>query len=181
MQSTFPVHLAAINMNAVDPISLKCLQNKIMRKSLEQLRQESSMQQEIICNNTVQIEKLTQIVQCRTSQWTPAKATLYDISQPSNAVASVSQQLEFQLDLNPLLSTMSSLGPLVVINSETQAEEDTGVYLANDNSLRGFIVPSPCVQASPWPHTEVDLVLPPIIAFCAPGAYNWDRFLVYFS
>ena len=67
-------------MNAVDPVSLKHLQNKIMCKSLEQRWQESSMQQEIIRNNTVQIEKLMQIVQCQTSQWTLAKATLYDIS-----------------------------------------------------------------------------------------------------
>ena len=49
-------------------------------------------------------------------------------------------------------------------------EEDTGLYQAEDQSLRGFIVPSP-QDSSPRPRTKIDLVLPPLIAFRAPGKY----------
>jgi hypothetical protein len=178
MRSTFPIHLAKINLNAVDPISLERLQNEIMRKSLEQLRQESSMQQEIIRNNTSQIEKLTQIVQRRTLQWTPAKAACYDACPSSSAVASVSRQLEFHLDSTASVLTEGILGTPAVIDSETRAIEDTGVYLASDDSLRGYIVPSPSLPTSPRPRTEVDLVLPPPIAFCAPGMAN-SNFTIY--
>jgi len=67
MRSVFPVHLTTINSNAINPVSLKHLQNEIMHKSLEKLHQESTMQKDILRNNTAQIEKLTQIVQRCTS------------------------------------------------------------------------------------------------------------------
>ena len=173
MQSIFPTHLATINSNAINPVSLERLQNEIMRKSLEQLRQESSMQKDILRNNTAQIEKLTQIVQRRTSRWTPAKAISYETSRPSSsAVACVSRQLEFQSDSTRPLSAAGNLGAPAVIGPETRAAEDTGVYIASDNSLRGFIAPSPRLVTSPRPRTEVDLVLPPVIAFCKPGMSN---------
>lgn len=52
-----------------------------------------------------------------------------------------------------------------------RAAEDTGMYFAEDESLRGFIVPSPRSDRSPRPRTAVDLVLPPLIAFRAPGEF----------
>jgi len=180
MQNIFPVHLAIINVNAVDPVSLERLQNEILRKSLEQLRQESSMQKEIMRNNTAQIEKLTQIVQRRTSHWTPAKAISYDASHPSSSeVNCVSRQLSFQLDPNSSIATESGLGTPAVIDPDTRAVEDTGVYIASDNSLRGFIVPSPPLLTSPRPRTEVDLVLPPTFAFCAPGMSGLYSMSIY--
>ncbi|EDR04062.1 uncharacterized protein LACBIDRAFT_330862 [Laccaria bicolor S238N-H82] len=170
MQSTFPVHLAAINSSAVSPVCLERLQNEIMRKSLEQLRQESVMQKELLHSNTAQIEKLAQIVQRRTSQWTPAKAISYETTCPSSsAVASISRQLEFPSDSTVPILTAANLGAPAVIGPETRAAEDMGVYLASDNSLHGFIVPLPHSTTSPRPRTEVDLVLPPLITFCKPG------------
>jgi hypothetical protein len=141
-----------------------------MRKSLEQLRQESVTQKDLLRSNTAQIEKLTQIVQRRTSHWTPAKAISYETMRPSSSmVAGISRQLEFQSGSTQPLSAVGNLGAPAIIGPETQAAENTGVYLASDNSLRGFIVPSPHLPTSPRPRTEVDLVLPPVIAFCAPG------------
>lgn len=61
------------------------------------------------------------------------------------------------------------LGAALPIDAVTQASEDTGMYFAEDNSLQGFIVPLPKALYVPRPRTEVDLVLPPIIAFCLPG------------
>ncbi|KIK06290.1 hypothetical protein K443DRAFT_3320 [Laccaria amethystina LaAM-08-1] len=168
--NTFPVHLAAINSSTVSPVCLERLQNEIMRKSLEQLRQESVTQKDLLRSNTAQIEKLTQIVQRRTSHWTPAKAISYETMRPSSSmVAGISRQLEFQSGSTQPLSAVGNLGAPAIIGPETRAAENTGVYLASDNSLCGFIVPSPHLPTSPRPRTEVDLVLPPVIAFCAPG------------
>lgn len=173
MQSVFPVHLATIDLKAVDPVSLERLQNEILRKSLEQLRQESSMQKDILRNTTAQIEKLTQIVQRRTSRWTLVKAISYEPSRPSSsAVACISRQLEFQSNSTLPLSAAGDLDAPAIIGPETRAAEDTGVYIASDNRLRGFIVPSPSLATSPRLRTEVDLVLPPVIAFCKPGMSN---------
>ncbi|KDR75964.1 hypothetical protein GALMADRAFT_225713 [Galerina marginata CBS 339.88] len=173
MRNTFPIQLATIDSNVTDPVNLERLQNEILRKSLEQLRQESSMQNQVLRNSMVQIEELKKIIHRRTLQWTPAKAIPYDKDytshRSSGVVASVSRQLEFQVDACYPPSAATSLEPALVIDSETRASEDTGVYCANDDSLRGFVVPSPSLPTSPRPRTEVDLVLPPVIAFCAPG------------
>ena len=65
-----------------------------------------------------QLTPLMQIVQRRTSRWTPAKAISYETSRPSSsAVACVSRQLEFQLDSTWPLSAAGNLGapaPLAV-------------------------------------------------------------------
>ncbi|KDR69528.1 hypothetical protein GALMADRAFT_230698 [Galerina marginata CBS 339.88] len=173
MRNTFPIQLATIDSNVADPVNLERLQNEILRKSLEQLRQESSLQNQVLRNSMVQIEELKKIIHRRTLQWTPAKAIPYNKDytshQSSGVVASVSRQLEFQVDACYPPSAATNLEPAHVIDSETRASEDTGVYCANDDSLRGFVVPSPSLPTSPRPRTEVDLVLPPVIAFCAPG------------
>lgn len=71
----------------------------------------------------------------------------------------------------PLLAA-GYLGAPVVIGPETRAVEDTGVYMASDNSPCVFIVPLPRLATLPHPQTEVDLVLPPVIAFCKPSKSN---------
>ncbi|KAJ7238394.1 hypothetical protein C8J57DRAFT_1246471 [Mycena rebaudengoi] len=56
--------------------------------------------------------------------------------------------------------------------SETRACEDTGLYEADDCSLRAFFCASPARKDAPRPRTQLDLVLPPLAAFHKPGAAN---------
>jgi len=70
---------------------------------------------------------------------------------------------------SPTIPMGRGLDPPSFIDEETRASEDTGMYEAPDNTLRGFVVPSPASAHTPRPRTQVDLVLPPMIAFCAPG------------
>lgn len=67
-------------------------------------------------------------------------------------------------------SVQPSRDPPAVIDAETRACEDTGVYQAADHTLRAFVCPSPVCPTSPRPRTQVDLILPPTVAFTAPGA-----------
>ena len=55
------------------------------------------------------------------------------------------------------------------VDAETRAHEDTGIYEAPDLSLRAYIVPSPASPVLPRPRTQVDLVLPPAVAFSELG------------
>ncbi|KAJ7930277.1 hypothetical protein B0H13DRAFT_1858907 [Mycena leptocephala] len=57
-------------------------------------------------------------------------------------------------------------------DTETRADEDTGLYEADDRSLRAFVCASPLRKDAPRPRTQVDLVLPPLSAFHKPGAAN---------
>ncbi|KAJ6450595.1 hypothetical protein C8R47DRAFT_1084389, partial [Mycena vitilis] len=53
-----------------------------------------------------------------------------------------------------------------IIDAETRASEDTGVYEAGENGcLRAFISPSPTRKDIRRPRTSVDLILPPKEAF----------------
>lgn len=54
--------------------------------------------------------------------------------------------------------------------------EDTGMYFMEDQSLRGFVIPSPH-NSSPRSRTKIDLVLPPLIAFRAPGMGGLEPWL----
>ncbi|KAJ7906554.1 hypothetical protein B0H13DRAFT_1880528 [Mycena leptocephala] len=57
-------------------------------------------------------------------------------------------------------------------DAETRTDEDTGLYEADDRSLRAFFCASPVRKDAPRPRTQVDLVLPPLSAFHKPGAAN---------
>jgi hypothetical protein len=61
--------------------------------------------------------------------------------------------------------------PPTVIDDDTRALENTGVYETEDNALRGFVCPSPAVPNSPRPRTQIDLCLPPVEAFHKPGTF----------
>ena len=62
--------------------------------------------------------------------------------------------------------------PPTVIDDDTQALEDTGIYETEDNALRGFVCPSPAAPNSPRPRTQIDLCLPPVEAFHKPGTFS---------
>jgi hypothetical protein len=187
MNNTFPVQLELENALAGDPISLERIQNDVIRQSLEQIRQQSTLQRDSITTLELQVTELATILKRRTSQWTPAKAhcTHPNSTTSSAAMQVVARQLIFDgithgepsESSSPSLASESVVAPLMLAepfdNSQhaERASEDTGMYSAEDESLRGFIVPSPRSNKSPRPRTAVDLVLPPLIAFRASGKF----------
>jgi hypothetical protein len=127
------------------------------------------------------VTELAAILRRRTSQWTPAKAHYAhpNGTTPSAAMQVVARQLIFdgttQRETSSSPSSVMAPPMLAEPFDDSQhterAAEDTGMYFVEDESLRGFIVPSPRSDKSPRPRTAVDLVLPPLIAFRAPGKF----------
>ena len=125
--------------------------------------------------------ELAAILKRRTSQWTPAKAHPAHSNNTTSSAATqvVARQLVFDgiTHGEPSSPPSSSVAPPILAEPfddsqhAERAAEDTGMYFAEDESLRGFIVPSPRSDRSPRPRTAVDLVLPPLIAFRAPGKF----------
>ena len=190
MNDTFPVQLELENALAGDPISLERIQNDVIRQSLEQIRQQSTLQRDSITTLKLQVTELATILKRRTSQWTPAKAhcTHPNSTTAAAAMQVVARQLTFdgiahasgepsESSSSSSESVMAPAAPLMLAEpfDDSQhverASEDTGMYFTEDESLRGFIVPSPRSNKSPRPRTAVDLVLPPLIAFRAPGKF----------
>lgn len=181
MKDSFPVQLELENALAGDPISLEWIQNEIIHQSLEQVRQQSTLQRDSITTLEQQVTKLATILKCRTSQWTPAKA--HSI-HPNNITSSasmqvVARQLVFDgiTHREPSSLPSSAMAPPMLAEPFDESQhaeheaEDTGMYFAEDESLHGFITPSPRSDRSLRPRTVVDLILPPMIAFKAPGKF----------
>ena len=57
---------------------------------------------------------------------------------------------------------------------------DNGFYEAPDLTYRAFVSDSPKTPTSTRPKTQVDLVLPPLAAFQAPGPCKLLHFPVHF-
>jgi hypothetical protein len=178
MKDSFPAQLELENVLAGDPISLEWIKNDIIRQSLKQVRQQSTLQSDSITTLELQVTDLAAILKRRTSQWTPAKACS---AHPNSTVSSsamqvVARQLVFDSITHGEPSTFAVAPPTLAepfddSQHAERAAEDTGMYFVEDESLRGFIAPSPRSNRSPRPRTAVDLVLPPLIAFRAPGKF----------
>ncbi|OAX31169.1 hypothetical protein K503DRAFT_806304 [Rhizopogon vinicolor AM-OR11-026] len=54
-------------------------------------------------------------------------------------------------------------------------EDVSGVYEADDSTLRAFACPSPSSPYHPHPRTQIDFVLPPMAVFHNPG----DSLMLY--
>lgn len=176
MKSTFPIQLQLANEMRGDPVSLERIQNEVVRQSLEQIRYHSTQHSESIRALELRVGELAACLQRRTAQWSPAKAvSLQQHARPP--LQAVARQLVFN---NATVSATSSASapeyPSLLgepfyehVGDDREAEaDDAGTYLAKDHSLRGFIAPSPN-NSSPRPRMKLDLVLPPLIAFRAPG------------
>ena len=189
MKDSFPAQLDLENALAGDPISLERIQNDVIRQSLEQIRQQSSLQRDSITTLELQVTELAAILKRRTSQWTPAKAhsTHLNCTTSSAATQVVARQLVFDGithgETSPSPSSAVALPVLAEPFDDSQraerAAEDTGMYFAEDESLRGFIVPSPRSSNNSRPRTAVDLVLPPLIAFRTPGKFLASDFYIF--
>ncbi|KDR71016.1 hypothetical protein GALMADRAFT_214050 [Galerina marginata CBS 339.88] len=178
MKTVFPLQLESLKAVQGIPESLEKIQNEVLRKAIEQLRHETEMQREVIRDLTRQVALLNVQFKHRTSQWTPAKAPPYPTAsqviteRPSlETFTSAASQITLASSQDPLstpprtIVDLSSTG----IDPETRASEDTGMYVGIDQSLCGFAVPSPQSGGLSRPRTSIDLVLPPMLAFCAPG------------
>lgn len=174
MKTTFPAQLAMLNANAGSPIDLERIQNVILRDAVNNLKHQLNLQSRQIEEQTKQLVLLNANFERRTSQWTPIRVP--EVLPRLSNVLPAARQLVFADDLLQRSPSQFSQGnidldPAVVINANAvqRASDDGGVYTAPDNTLRGFVVPSPSSNASPRPRTQVDLVLPPLDAFCNPG------------
>lgn len=176
MADTYPAELAAIEATVRPHVSLERLQNEIVQDSLEQLRSESSSHSKAISKLDIKLDGILGLLQRRTQQFTPPKAPFWqgarhpDLSPVAKALTFNTSNTLTSQEKPPhtAVSAYDSGDPFV--DAETRAEEETGVYEVADSSMRGFVAPSPRAQNLARPHTEVDLVLPPLIAFCDPGA-----------
>lgn len=56
-----------------------------------------------------------------------------------------------------------------VSNSEHITCDDTGIYIADDDTFRAFVNESPKSHSAARAKTQVDLVLPDVRAFSKPG------------
>jgi len=171
MKSTFPIQLQLANKMHGDAVSLEHIQNEVIQQSLKQIRYHSTLQNDVIQDLKRTVSELASCLQRCTVQWTPAKAI--SLRQGVNSVRAPLQAVARQLIFdNPIVSgTPSASGltpefsnvlsePVCEDTGSNRKAEDTGMYFAEDQSLRGFIVPSPH-SCSPRPRTKVDLVLPP--------------------
>lgn len=167
--ATSYAQLCAAPANMVD---LARVQTETLRTALEEMRSTSSRQSRFIEEQARQIAALTAQFNRRTAQWSLPKAFTADAyGNP----ASISRQLMFEQPLAPFHISIGSsplihsLAPPAKIDASTRALEDTGVYMASDKSPRGYALPSPTSTSTPRPRTQLDLVLPPPVAFCNPG------------
>jgi len=180
MKKTFPVQLQLVNAANDNPVNLERIQNELIRQSLEQVRDASTSQKDAIHALELRVEQFFATFNRRTAQWSPAKAPVsacHDSRVLPNSLEVVARQLIFtdsesSTSSSPV-ATSVAVAPLAEPFSESQlaerASEDTGMYIAEDQTLRGFVVPSPKSTTSPRPRTSVDLILPPLVAFCVSG------------
>ncbi len=177
MKKTFPVQLQLVNATNDNPVNLERIQNELIRQSLEQVRDASTSQKDAIRALELRVEQFFATFNRRTAQWSPAKAPSahHNSRVLPKSLEAIARQLVFT-DSEPLSSSPAAsvaFAPLAEPFTESQlaerASEDTGMYIAEDQTLRGFVVPSPKSTTSPRPRTSVDLILPPLVAFCAAG------------
>lgn len=175
MSTEFPTQLAILSASEGSDIDLAQIQTEVLRQAMERLREESSMQKDLIRQLITEQKDLNVNFDRRTAQWTPAKAYAFDVgcsNRPERQV--IARRIEFEEpgdNHGAQSSPPSLLGPSLFVDEATRNAENTGMYQADDDSLRGFIVPSPSAKHVARPRTQIDLVLPAIIAFCAPGMF----------
>ncbi|KAJ7251311.1 hypothetical protein C8J57DRAFT_1238668 [Mycena rebaudengoi] len=127
MSSVFPVDLKRLKDSEKDsekePLDLARIQNEALRLSLEEVRVQLVQQTRIL-------ERMEQKFERRTAVFSPAKG--------------YSNEAYVRSDDNPFVvhTHAQILDPPSTIDAETRACEDTGLYEADDNSLRAFFCAS---------------------------------------
>ncbi|KAI1784808.1 hypothetical protein LXA43DRAFT_873014, partial [Ganoderma leucocontextum] len=172
MQSEYPSQLTALEAKQGDPISLERLQNTMVRQSLQHLTLTVQRQAD-------EMARLQTLVNRRTATFSPPKGFVGPGVSSSGGLSAgyagtvldFAVRLDTAFQLQPQDHHRDRIGAPLFVDAETRAQEDTGVYEADDCSLRAFIAPSPTSAILARPRTEVDLVLPPAAALTPRGQH----------
>lgn len=172
MKNDFPSGLAVLRANQGSPVDLQRIQNESLRLALEEVRS-------VLTEQKILLQKLNHTVDRRTAVLSPAK----------NFSANIYHN-RFESTLPPLQAAFSLSSPTAVsigthwdINDDeflgsVSDLDETGIYVADsahkdhgDSGLRAFANGSPKASAnSRREKTQVDLVLPPTLAFSERSA-----------
>ncbi|KAF9062011.1 hypothetical protein BDP27DRAFT_1369177 [Rhodocollybia butyracea] len=164
MKNTFPTALSVIRANAGSPVDLQRIQNESLRLALEEVRVTMNAM-------NIQLRLLTDQLNRRTQVLSPAQG--YSIQQYQRSTAAVSSLSSLTLASgipSTPPKTSGALLPAAEIVSWGTTVEATGVYEAEDSTLRAYVSSSPKTPVTPRSRTQVDLVLPPVEAFSKPNA-----------
>ncbi len=164
MKNDFPNSWAVLRANQGSPIDLQRIQNESLRLALEEVRS-------LLTEQKVLLQSLNQTLARRTAVLSPAKK-----------FSGMKYQDRFD-------STHPLLQPVFSLSSSTQFQalpndflepdlDETGIYIADpepgirgDSGLRAFVNESPKTPTnSRREKTQVDLILPPTLAFSERSA-----------
>ncbi|KIM35282.1 hypothetical protein M413DRAFT_32634 [Hebeloma cylindrosporum] len=164
MATTYRSELCALQAQEGSAIDIQRMQDRMLRTALEEVRA-------LQAKHTNEIGSLIQLMKCRTAIFSPTKGFSTESYHRSSL-----------FDCHPTTTTppspspgehMQSYMPEAMMLSEDgdiAAEMDsTRVYETLDASLRDFVTDSPKMPTQPCVKTQVDLVLPALSAFNAPG------------
>lgn len=184
MKTEYRSQLVVMEANAGDPVNLERLQNTLLRQSLQHLATKLEAQ-------STQIVQLQTVIKRRTAAFSPPKAHIpstttsraLDVGDDSAATLCFDTgdplrvpvtypfpaKLGAPFEWDAAIRTRTSSETPLFVDAETRAQQDTGVYEAEDHSLRAYVAPSPSTPILGRLRTQVDLVLPPAIAFTISG------------
>ncbi|KAJ3769609.1 hypothetical protein FB446DRAFT_706117 [Lentinula raphanica] len=190
MKNGFPSEYAALKAQAGSPVDLTRIQDRMMREALEQNRasfhdfQMETMQHLTMLARRTAVLSPTkfsnELYHSRHANTLPSLAK-FDIPKPSVTLSTT--QPPSTPNSPPPISVHSRTSSLSSPSSSAEMNVHGGVYASPDRSMRAFVDPTTTSTKS-----SVDLVLPPIQAFYAPGvlptawppvfgtkALSWDQ------
>ncbi|EIW62287.1 uncharacterized protein TRAVEDRAFT_35644 [Trametes versicolor FP-101664 SS1] len=156
MKTEFPSQILTLDASVGDPISVERLQNVLLRQSLQHVVV-------LLQGQRREVAHLHAVIDRRTAAFSPPRIDITTSHEPTRTRGMV-----LQFDLSRQLSLLQ-LEPSVFVDAQTRTRQDSGVYEAEDSTLRAFVAPSPASPILGRQRTEVDLVLPPSAAFTSPG------------
>lgn len=169
MKNDFPSSLAILRANQGSPIDLQRIQNESLRLALEEVRS-------VLTEQKFLLQSLNQTLARRTA-----------VLSPSKNFSGKKYQDRFNSTLPPLQPAISLSSPArrdLLDNQQFDSDfpdfdlDATGIYLADpergvqgDSGLRAFVNESPKTPTNARREkTQVDLVLPPTLAFSERSA-----------
>ncbi|GLB44253.1 hypothetical protein LshimejAT787_1601830 [Lyophyllum shimeji] len=150
MTTRFRTDLMMLRANAGSPVDLQRIQNHTLQLALEEVRTLLAMQVSMMTKHFQQQER-------RTAVLSPTKGFSQEVYHATGSTSTA---------LNRTADTVE----MSMVHFSEHVRSDSGVYTADDSTLRAFVNASPAAVNAPRERTQVDLVLPPAAAFCHPGA-----------
>lgn len=194
MRNTFPSEFSALKASEGSPVDLQRIANESLRKALEEMRCLLVSQSSEMKAMRLMLQRRTAVLSpskgfSNEAYYNSGKlfrshsierplidfleACTMDDFNPSSV--SMSNTNTAVLTLQPSITELGvhGLQPAAVIHEHNTASglsDIDGVYQASDASLRAYVNESPRDSAGPRIRSQVDLVLPPIVAFNSPSA-----------